>query len=152
LSSATFDDSFFNDAFDADFLTPYNMAPSPAVQKKSLIAEIDAQQNADDGPTPVIVGKENLTCVKIWYDATSMCPDSYNCLPPSNWIDCREKLQNCPKVQNGDFDLDGLCSELQKKAKCTGNGPVVAESDFKTLVKKYMDDETCLDKPTATTA
>lgn len=50
----------------------------------------------------------------------------------------REKLQSCPKVQNGDFDLDGLCSDLQKKAKCSGSGAVVDESTFKKVMQKYL--------------
>ena len=53
----------------------------------------------------------------------------------------REKLQNCPKAQTGEFDLDGLCSELTKKAKCSGSGPVVGETDFDTILKKYMGKE-----------
>jgi AP-1-like transcription factor len=53
----------------------------------------------------------------------------------------REKLQNCPKAQTGEFDLDGLCSELTKKAKCSGTGPVVGETDFDTILKKYMGKE-----------
>ncbi len=60
----------------------------------------------------------------------------------------RERLQNCPKVQNGDFDLDGLCSDLQKKAKCSGSGPVVDEKDFKFVMAKYLDkdgDKSCAD-------
>lgn len=55
--------------------------------------------------------------------------------------DDREKLQNCHKAQSGEFDLDGLCSELTKKAKCSGNGPVVGETDFDTILKKYMGKE-----------
>lgn len=50
----------------------------------------------------------------------------------------REKLQDCPKVQAGDLDLDGLCSDLQKKAKCSGAGAVVDESDFKAVMTKYL--------------
>ena len=52
----------------------------------------------------------------------------------------RERLQNCPKVQSGDFDLDGLCSDLQKKAKCSGTGAVVDETDFKKVMSKYLGD------------
>lgn len=52
--------------------------------------------------------------------------------------DYRETLQNCPRVQNGDFDLDGLCSDLQKKAKCSGSGAVVDEQDFQVVMKKYL--------------
>ncbi|XEV03773.1 hypothetical protein FSHL1_009060 [Fusarium sambucinum] len=119
LSNPSFDD-FFNDAIDSDFFTPYNMAPnSPNAQannqhKKAsnLIDQIDAQkESCDDEP----LKKQNMNCNQLW-----------------------EKLQACPKAQNGEFDLDGLCSELTKKAKCSGTGPVVAETDFDTILQKYM--------------
>ncbi|KAJ9151376.1 AP-1-like transcription factor [Pleurostoma richardsiae] len=114
LGNGGFDDSFFNDAFDVDFTTPYNMAPSPMLHKKDLISQIDEAKNNDE---PIQVGTDGqlLTCNKIW-----------------------EKLQNCPKVQNGDFDLEGLCSDLQKKAKCSGSGAVVDEKDFKNVMQKYL--------------
>ncbi|KAL7622362.1 DNA-binding transcription factor yap1 [Parahypoxylon ruwenzoriense] len=114
LASTTFDDSFFNDAFDVDFTTPYNMAPSPNVSKKNLIAEIDARKESEDTIITTNNGKL-LTCNNIW-----------------------EKLQACPKVQSGDLDLDGLCSDLQKKAKCGGSGAVVDEQDFKAVMTKYL--------------
>ncbi|KAM0740773.1 hypothetical protein ACQRIT_005957 [Beauveria bassiana] len=113
LSNPSFDD-FFNDAFDADFLTPFNTAPSPNLAKKSnLMAEIDAQQKAVEDDIPM--GGKNRGAHEIW-----------------------EKLQECPQAQTGDFDLDGLCSELTKKAKCSGNGPVVGEVDFDNILKKFM--------------
>ncbi|KXH54846.1 transcription factor PAP1 [Colletotrichum salicis] len=115
LAATTFDESFFNDALDADFITPYNMAPSPNAPKKNLIDQIDAAKNADDDVVKEAVKAENYNCNKIW-----------------------EKLQTCPSVQAGEFDLDGLCSELQKKAKCSGQGPVVSETDFQTVVNKWM--------------
>jgi AP-1-like transcription factor len=138
LANTTFDDSFFNDALDADFFTPYNVAPSPAVSKKSLIGNIDAEQIADDdGASPRMLD-EKLSCNKMWYvtyepifSTGDRCTDSHD----------REKLQNCPKVQSGEFDLDGLCAELQKKAKCSGSGPVVAETDFDAVVNKWMGKE-----------
>jgi AP-1-like transcription factor len=34
--------------------------------------------------------------------------------------------------------LDGLCSDLQKKAKCSGSGAVVDEKDFQVVMKKYL--------------
>ncbi|KAF7543575.1 hypothetical protein G7Z17_g10630 [Cylindrodendrum hubeiense] len=116
LSNPSFDD-FFNDAIDTDFFTPYNVAPSPNVaknapaHKKNLIDEIDAQQDMDDEP----LKKSSMNCNELW-----------------------EKLQACPKAQTGEFDLDGLCSELTKKAKCSGTGPVVGETDFDTILAKYM--------------
>ncbi|KAI1443810.1 PAP1-domain-containing protein [Annulohypoxylon stygium] len=113
LASATFDDSFFNDAFDVDFTTPYNVAPSPNAPKKNLIAEIDARKESED--TIIASNGKLLTCNNIW-----------------------EKLQACPRVQSGDLDLDGLCSDLQKKAKCGGSGAVVDEQDFKAVMTKYL--------------
>ncbi|CAN8097971.1 unnamed protein product [Discula destructiva] len=113
LSSAL-DDTFFNDAFDMDFTTPY-FAPSPAVPKKDLMAQIDEAKNNDQTELVVTDDGQYLTCNKIW-----------------------EKLQNCPKVQNGDFDLDGLCSDLQKKARCSGSGAVVDEKTFKDVMTKYL--------------
>ncbi|KAI1823816.1 PAP1-domain-containing protein [Xylaria intraflava] len=116
LANAAFDDSFFNDAFDADFLTPFN-APalvSPKPVKKDICAEIDARKEAEDTIVTSPSGRL-LTCNNIW-----------------------EQLQGCPRVQSGDLDLDGLCSDLQKKAKCGGNGAVVDEKDFKAVISKYL--------------
>ncbi|KAH6885431.1 hypothetical protein B0T10DRAFT_95586 [Thelonectria olida] len=59
--------------------------------------------------------RQSLTCNELW-----------------------DKLQACPKAQTGDFDLDGLCSELAKKAECAGSGPVVNERDFDNILSKYM--------------
>jgi len=114
LSNPSFDD-FFNDAVDFDFFTPYNTAITPKVPKKNIIDEIDAQKdtvNEDPDKQP------NMHCTEIW-----------------------DKIHSLPKAQSGDFDLDGLCSELTKKAKCSGHGPVVGETDFDTILKKYMGKE-----------
>lgn len=111
-TNGTLGDNFFNDAWDVDFTTPFNVPMSPVVPKKDLLAEIDAAKEADE---PTEAKPELLTCNKIW-----------------------EELQNCPKVQDGNFDLDGLCSELQKKAKCSGHGAVVDQQDFKSVMTKYL--------------
>ncbi|PFH59558.1 hypothetical protein XA68_12190 [Ophiocordyceps unilateralis] len=114
ILSGTNIDDFFNDALDADFLTPYNVPPlaAPPGPKRNLIDEIDAEQNALDEDLPK---EQNVRCTKIW-----------------------DRLQGCPKAQSGEFDLDGLCSELTQKAKCSGHGPVVAERDFDSILRKYM--------------
>ncbi|KAI1737395.1 PAP1-domain-containing protein [Xylaria scruposa] len=116
LANTTFDDNFFNDAFDVDFLAPFNApaAPSPNPPKKDICAEIDARKESEDTIVASANGKL-LTCNNIW-----------------------EQLQGCPKVQSGDLDLDGLCSDLQKKAKCGGSGAVVDENDFKAVMTKYL--------------
>ncbi|KAL2756016.1 hypothetical protein ACRALDRAFT_1070828 [Sodiomyces alcalophilus JCM 7366] len=116
LANVNYDDGFFKDALDADFFVPYNMAPSPATQKKNLIDQIDAAKSADEHRTKTdAANQQSLDCNRVW-----------------------EKIQNCPTVQNGDFDLDHLCTELQNKAKCSGTGPVVSEVDFQTVMKKWL--------------
>lgn len=130
LTNPSFDE-FFNDALDADFFTPYNAAPSPNLTKKNnLIEQIDAKQDAVEDDKAF----KTANCNEIWYVSVIKphVHDSYTNLPN------REKLQECPSARSGDFDLDGLCSELTKKAKCSGYGPVVGEGDFNTILQKYM--------------
>lgn len=138
------DDTFFNDAFDVDFTMPY-FAPSPvapattaaaAAPKKDLMAQIDEEKNEDHTELVPLEGSSYLTCNKIWYVSPAHTHSGW--LKPATNSLCREKLQNCPKVQNGAFDLDGLCSDLQKKAVCSGSGAVVDENTFKDVMKKYL--------------
>lgn len=67
LANTTFDDSFFNDAFDADFLAPFNApaATSPKPVKKDICAEIDARKESEDTIVTTDNGKL-LTCNNIW--------------------------------------------------------------------------------------
>ncbi len=51
----------------------------------------------------------------------------------------RDRLSNCPQVKSGDFDLDGLCSDLRKKAKCTGSGPMVNQDDFHKVMMAHLN-------------
>jgi len=60
----TFDDTFFNDAF--DFTTPY-FAPSPAQKKDDLMSRIDAAKNDDATELVQTTDGQLLTCNKIWY-------------------------------------------------------------------------------------
>jgi AP-1-like factor len=50
----------------------------------------------------------------------------------------REKIQACPRVQSGNIDMDDLCSQLQSKAKCSGDGPVINEKDFKEVIDSIL--------------
>ncbi|KAI9650860.1 DNA-binding transcription factor yap1 [Ciborinia camelliae] len=109
------DDGFFADAFDMpDFNTPFNTVPSPTAPKKDLVQQIDEKQNEDDEVVPGVDRSTMLNCNTIW-----------------------DRLQNCPKVREGEFDLDSLCKDLQKKAKCSETGAVVNESDFQNIMKSY---------------
>jgi len=118
--------TFTSDVFDdIDFLTPFNAPEAISQPKKDILAELDAKK-MDDEPTlltskpPPNFHGQLLTCTKIW-----------------------EKLQKCPKVQQGDFDLDSLCDDLKKKAKCTGSGPMIDEKDFKAVIGKYVKNDDC---------
>jgi AP-1-like transcription factor len=57
-ADSSLNDTFFNDALDMDFTTPYNVAPTPVAPEKDLIAQIDAAKEADNANL--------LTCNKIW--------------------------------------------------------------------------------------
>ncbi|TVY50390.1 AP-1-like transcription factor napA [Lachnellula cervina] len=117
LSGDNFGDSFFTDAFAMpDFNSPFNAEPSPAPAKKDLVAQIDDKQNEDDEVVPGEDTSKLLTCNTIW-----------------------DRLQACPKVKEGEFDLDVLCKDLQKKAKCSETGAVVNESDFNKIMNSYVD-------------
>lgn len=134
LGTGGFDETYFNDAFDTDFITPYNVAPTAPTQKKDLVAQIDAANEGDDSTETIAADGQLLTCNKVWY-AVSPLPGHHKTDTDKH---CREHLQNCTKVQEGDFDLDGLCADLQKKAKCSGSGAVVDEKDFKSVIQKYL--------------
>lgn len=71
--SLGFDDSFFNDALDMDFPTPYNLPlAGPGAPKKDLIAQIDAAKEDDSTPAGQL-----LNCNKIWYASKTIYPDSF---------------------------------------------------------------------------
>ena len=136
MGDTTFDNNlFFDDAYSNLFAVPETVGKPDGAPKKSLIAQIDAAKEADEvDPT-----NKELNCDSIWCDSTTACPSSAH-------ADCfdREKLNTCDKAKNADFDLDGLCKDLQKKAKCSGNGDnttVVDQKVFKEVLKKYLGDD-----------
>lgn len=47
-----------------------------------------------------------------------------------------DRISMHPKF--GDLDIDGLCSELRTKAKCSESGVVVTESDLNAVLKKIQ--------------
>ncbi|KAH8816154.1 BAP1, transcription factor bZIP [Xylogone sp. PMI_703] len=128
LASGGFGDSFFSEAYPfngTDFTSPYNTVSSP---KKDLVSQIDQAQSADD--VEVVPGEDTskmLTCNTIWYAASIL-----------SLLICGDRLQACPKLKEGEFDLDGLCKDLQKKAKCSETGAVVNESDFHQVLENYV--------------
>jgi len=115
------DDSFFTEAYSVpDFNSPFNAVQSPPVAKKDLVQQIEDKQNETEEVVPGEDRSQMLNCNTIW-----------------------DRLQNCNTVKEGDFDLDGLCKDLQKKAKCSETGAVVNESDFNSIMKSYVKDGKC---------
>ncbi|RUS17450.1 hypothetical protein BC937DRAFT_89964 [Endogone sp. FLAS-F59071] len=62
-------------------------------------------------PETLIPGKKHISCTKVW-----------------------ETISEHPRFE--EFDVDELCSELKSKAKCSGNGPVVAEDELKQVLER----------------
>ena len=137
LAGGLYDDAFFNEAFamPADLGSPFTFdvgsVPTGATPKKDLIAEIDDKLN-DEEDEVVPAESEMLTCTNMWY--------VYQCSILMRWslTRTRDKIQACPRVQNGEIDMDQLCNELQHKAKCSGEGPVIQEKDFKEVLNSMF--------------
>ncbi|KAI9743039.1 MAG: DNA-binding transcription factor yap1 [Claussenomyces sp. TS43310] len=132
-----YDDSFFSDAFAMpEFNSPLATNASPAPPKKDLVAEIDDKLNAEEEVVPGEAVGQMLTCNNMW----SVIP--LRKLARRNQsislTERREKLQACPSVQSGEIDMDSLCSQLQQKAKCSGDGPVIDEKDFKSVIGSIL--------------
>ncbi|CAZ82105.1 unnamed protein product [Tuber melanosporum] len=114
--------SFFDDAFaiphtfNTDLGSPLNLAQTP--KKLDLLAEIDQINDADldedeEEVVPADDPKQMLSCNKIW-----------------------DRISNHPRFASGELDMDGLCSELRSKAKCSETGVVVAETDVQEVLTK----------------
>jgi AP-1-like factor len=138
LAGEPFSDNFFSEAFALpEFNSPFNIAPSPVPPKKDLVQQIDEKQNEDDEVVPAEDRSKLLNCNTIWYALL----DHHLSLSLRHFANAflRDRLQACPKVKDGEFDLDLLCKDLQKKAKCSETGAVVNESDFNKIMKSYVD-------------
>jgi AP-1-like factor len=126
--------SFFDDAFPitnfdllgAPITTEGNQQPQSQPQsihqqqrlpqplpRKDLLAEIDAINNSDDEFVPGDDPKKMLSCNKIW-----------------------DRISSHPRFVSGELDMDGLCSELRSKAKCSESGVVVSENDVQEVLGK----------------
>ncbi|KAI9708632.1 MAG: DNA-binding transcription factor yap1 [Bogoriella megaspora] len=114
VGDGDFTGGFFSDAFNLpDFATP------PAVGQDSishnLIDEIEKTQDGVD-EEEVVPGEDPnqmLNCNKIW-----------------------NQLQDRSDFQEGSFDIEGLCSELRAKARCSETGVVVDKKDVDAALMK----------------
>ncbi|KAF9998433.1 DNA-binding transcription factor yap1 [Entomortierella chlamydospora] len=98
--------------------------PDPFVNLSSNQTKEDPPQGTtSEPPSPTI--KHTLP----------MLGENEQAIPcPQAW----EQIAKHPKFD--DADIDELCAELKSKAKCSGHGPVIAQSDVDKLMSK-LDQE-----------
>ncbi|KAH0536932.1 hypothetical protein FGG08_006234 [Glutinoglossum americanum] len=104
-------DADFGGFFDDAFALPELGDSLNNDHKRSTLPELDDKFDDDDEVVPGEDPKSLLNCNKIW-----------------------ERLQTMPDVANGQVDLEDLCSELRRKARCSESGVVVNEKDFNSIV------------------
>jgi AP-1-like transcription factor len=52
---------------------------------------------------------------------------------------CRDKLANRSDFKDGSIDIDGLCTELRAKARCSESGVVVDNRDVEAALKRLPE-------------
>jgi len=110
----------FNDSFFNDAFAAPDYSPFIPASSPALSRKDKA---VDEEVVPAEDPSQLLTCNSIW-----------------------DRLQACPKVKEGEFDLDLLCKDLQKKAKCSETGAVVNESDFNQIMRTYVGKDSSANK------
>ncbi|KAK5136781.1 hypothetical protein LTR08_002077 [Meristemomyces frigidus] len=138
-----FSNGFFDEALNYDFGSPSNLfgiLQSP--QQASAVPNLTSGQNAGSTPSRNLMAEVERT--------RDGGDDDYG-LPMTQpkdgssgkLISCNNiwnQLQSIPDFRSGSFDLDGLCSELRAKARCSESGVMVdqehVEAAFKKMGKK----------------
>jgi AP-1-like factor len=128
VADGDFTGGFFNDALPPmDLTSPFDWADltaptglTPAIQKSNPLEVADALQSGvdEDEVVPADSGPL-LTCHKIW-----------------------DKLQDRPDFKDGSLDIDGLCSELRAKARCSESGVVIDQKDVDSALKRLSPSST----------
>ncbi len=137
LNNNAFGD-FFNDAFPLqDFGTPYYTGEAPP--KKDLMQEIEVQKNA----SPSEFGPEDdkqqfIACDKVWLVHYVLAIAVIGLLTSLRF---RDRVQASEKVQNGEADMDDLCSQLKSKAKCSNGGAMIDQKDVDRILGPARKDQ-----------
>ncbi|KAK7509194.1 AP1-like transcription factor [Phyllosticta citriasiana] len=137
VGDGDFTGGFFNDAFPADFSTsPFNFGDGPTPGTANKQNPMEAIQKIQDGDDDEVVPGEDpnnlLSCHKIWYVIWSFM---YLCTLTLH----RDKLQNRQDFKDGTIDIDGLCTELRAKARCSESGVVVDSKDVEAALKRLPE-------------
>ncbi|KAI9691114.1 MAG: DNA-binding transcription factor yap1 [Bathelium mastoideum] len=114
VGGGEFTGGFFSDAFGLPELgSPSTFVQDHAAQN-NLMSEIEKAQNGmdDEEMVPGDDPSQMLNCNNIW-----------------------NQLQNRSDFQEGSLDIEGLCSELRAKARCSETGVVVDRKDVDAALK-----------------
>ncbi|OEJ80233.1 AP-1-like transcription factor [Hanseniaspora osmophila] len=139
------DNNIAFDSFDWDNLINNDIAlPSAAnnnwdtTVKKDISAvnpfELKVRDELDDEEEDINLLKQKI---KADEDDNEVVPST-----DGDLLNCSEvwdRITTNPKFTN--IDIDGLCSELRLKAKCSDKGPVVKEQDMYSLLKQHEIDK-----------
>lgn len=141
VGDGDFTGGFFNDAMPAgDFGSPFDWANitaptglTPFMPKPNPLEVADALQAGaeEEEVVPADAPGSMLNCHKIWYVA--LIGDTFDKIPN---ILSRDKLQDRPDFKDGSLDIDGLCSELRAKARCSEGGVVIDKKDVDSALKR----------------
>ncbi|KAI9800907.1 MAG: DNA-binding transcription factor yap1 [Piccolia ochrophora] len=123
--------NFFDDALpftdlSNTFVESTAMAPRPG--KSSLMDEIEQNQNADHDIAPSGPDAHKaLDCNSVWL-VISLFSVWRQSIANSR---CRNRnfIQSREDFQNGELDVESLCADLRKKAKCTETGESIDQSE-----------------------
>ncbi|KAG8628725.1 hypothetical protein KVT40_002590 [Elsinoe batatas] len=151
VGDGEFNNGFFNDAFPIDFGSPLNfgvtspkpapntinskkIVPNPSNVKAAAQEKSEACQKLMQQVEKCSGGDEDYATATVNPSRVTGAPGAPGTLLSANTI--WNQLQHNKDFQDGKFDLDGLCSELRAKAKCSESGVVVPASDVDVAFKK----------------
>ncbi|KAI9818803.1 MAG: DNA-binding transcription factor yap1 [Pycnora praestabilis] len=142
---------FFDEAYPMpDFGSPFNINPATPAPKFDLITQIEEKQNGEEEVVPGEDTSKMLSCNKIWSGSEpsttlmaittdGTCTTGNEILDVgfglTNATQNRDRLTNDPRFQDGSIDVDGLCTELRSKARCSETGVVVNQKDVDELIR-----------------
>ncbi|KAF4554323.1 Transcription factor PAP1-like protein [Elsinoe fawcettii] len=156
VGDGEFNNGFFNDAFPIDFGSPLNFgvaSPKPApntINGQKVVPNPNnvraAAQEKSEACHKLMQQVEKCSGGDEEYASNTVNPSRVTGAPgaPGTLLSANtiwNQLQHNKDFQDGKFDLDGLCSELRTKAKCSESGVVVAASDVDVAFKKMCGKE-----------
>ena len=150
VGGGDFTGGFFDDALNSapfDYSSPSNLfgiLQSPSQTYDALPAQHSVISASHPAPSQALMAE--LENARNGVDDDYGLPDTNAQSQPLKKTDSAGKLVSCnniwnqlqsnPGFQEGKFDLDGLCSELRAKARCSESGVMVDQDHFDAALKK----------------